>query len=418
MMFRKKNAMKVVVLLLAVTLLCAACSDASSKNLSESKGSEGKGGGGTSEKTMMIQDAENTATSWILEEAPAQTPSEGEDLTFMEVGQTEKGRQKAAFVRLPLPAGVLAEDVISADLYLKKAKGDEPAVKMGLMGKRWHCANANWKTFGASLTKAKTSSGSAIGDDWYKYEVTDAVKIWLSGKSDNAGLFFLGAEKGTSTSFYSSMGEHSENYPKMEVTYRTSEEKTPCDRFAFMVQKAGNCMSYALRDTDMILYDALIPDNKAFQKVYDEGGIDSALDDVKKACFSYIEKHKAMLKVESIRELKGFDDQIDSAREYRAVLRIGFRDLAGDGKIQLPEDFDYHFMVQMKDGTWAEKTPGTDARVLPGSNAKLDPARYPWDQSDLWGYEKSDAYYTSDAVFFAVTKTVDEFTAHLKQDGR
>jgi hypothetical protein len=66
----------------------------------------------------------------------------------------------------------------------------------------------------------------------------------------------------------------------------------------------------------------------------------------------------------------------------------------------------------LKDGSWAEKLSGDHSRLTAGSNAELDPSKYPWDSAFQWGYEKWNDYYNSDPVYFAVTKTTDDFTSH------
>jgi hypothetical protein len=174
-------------------------------------------------------------------------------------------------------------------------------------------------------------------------------------------------------------------------------------------------MSYALRDTSGIFYDDLFSadDTAAFQAIYDEGGTDAALQFVKEKVFAYIDKNQQALGVSSYREIDGFDAPIDTATEYRVCLRVGFRDRSFPEGIQVDQDFDYHFKVQLEDGTWAEKTPGEPSRVCPGTHAGLDVARFPWDESYLWGYERWNDFYDSGAVYFAVTKDGDAFTQHM-----
>jgi hypothetical protein len=196
------------------------------------------------------------------------------------------------------------------------------------------------------------------------------------------------------------------------VTYKPNESGRSYGKYGYTAQDDGNCLSYSLRDTGAIFYDDLVADTAAFQKIYDEGGTGAALPYFKALCFDYIEQNRETLQIESIRELSGFDAKIDPTKEYRVALRIGFRDHSLPEGIQVEQDFDYHLRVQLTDGSWAEKTPGESSRIAPGSNAALDPGTYPWDESFMWGYEKWNDFYTSDTVYFAVTKSTDSFTFH------
>jgi hypothetical protein len=189
-------------------------------------------------------------------------------------------------------------------------------------------------------------------------------------------------------------------------------------KFGYEAQEDGNCMSYALRDRDMILYDDLIDDTPAFQASYDTGGIGGALQYLKNRVSDYVERHSAELQIGGIREIDGFRAPIDENEEYRIAMRIGFRDRNMPLGIQVDSDFDYHFWAQVSDGSWAEKTPDESSRLAPGSNSGLNPGKYPWNQGYMWGYDKWNDYYTSDTIYFAVKKTTAAFTSHRGASAR
>jgi hypothetical protein len=189
-------------------------------------------------------------------------------------------------------------------------------------------------------------------------------------------------------------------------------------KFGFEPQEDGNCMSYALRDLDAIAYGDLIDDTRAFQAAYDAGGADAALQYAKRQAMAYVERHKAALLIESFREIDGFQAAIDADAEYRIAMRAGFRDRDARPGIQVDTDFDYHFMLQVSDGSWAEKMPGEPSRLAPGSNHALDPGRHPWTQGYVWGHLKRNDYYAGDTAYFAVKKASAAFTEHKKAAAR
>jgi len=80
-------------------------------------------------------------------------------------------------------------------------------------------------------------------------------------------------------------------------------------------------------------------------------------------------------------------------------------------------DFDYHFMLQLADGSWAEKLPGEFSRLVSGSHAGFDPGKHPWNKGFMWGKgTEYNGFYNSGVIYFAVQKSVDVFTDH-KESG-
>jgi hypothetical protein len=175
----------------------------------------------------------------------------------------------------------------------------------------------------------------------------------------------------------------------------------------------GNCLSYALRDTDGIYFDALGLDYTQWVALYNAGGVDEILPSMTQSVLDYVNAHADALKISNIRVIDGFDAAIDPETEYRVALRIGARDSGGVFGVIDEGDFDFHLQAQLKNGTWAEKMPQDPSRVVPGSHAGLSPERLQWDTSPMWGNDKWNNFYTSKAVYFAVTKDTDAFTAHL-----
>jgi hypothetical protein len=171
-------------------------------------------------------------------------------------------------------------------------------------------------------------------------------------------------------------------------------------------------MSYALRDTRMILADDLELDYDSMNSLYAVGGEGAVLEYIAGLVEDYVEAHRGSLKILDFRRLESFDSAIDPKKEYRIALRIGCKiwdgeeiDLGGKG------NFDYHFRAQLSDGQWAQKFPADISEVIPCSGPGLSPGKYPWNSALQW-MPKFQNYYTGDVVYYAVTKDTDDFTRH------
>jgi hypothetical protein len=363
--------------------------------------------------TVTVQDAEYTAAAHITELEPDAFAGSAGSLELAEIGRGADGVRSDALFRFPLPANIPGENVRSAFFYIRYSEGDVPNLRASEVNGSWNTITATWIDCAPLISPVSASGASEdAGGGWYQIDVTELVRGWLSWERNNNGFAIEETRDGARAAFYSVFAEDVSNCPKLVITYAPNEDTTRYGKFAYEPQQLGNCMSYALRDRDMILYDALF-DTPVFQSAYDAGGIDAALTYVKGEVLDYINAHSDTLEIASVRELDAYDAEIDAATEYRIALRIGFRDRSFPEGIQVDEDFDYHFWAQLADGSWTEKTPQEPSRLVPGSNADTDPGAFPWHQGYMWGYEKWNDYYTSGVVYYAVTKTTDAFTAHM-----
>ncbi|MDR3296607.1 MAG: DNRLRE domain-containing protein [Clostridiales Family XIII bacterium] len=362
--------------------------------------------------SVTVQDADYIAAAHISEKDPGASAGSAESMEFAEIGKDADGLRSEALFRFPLPAGIPGEAIRDAYVYLRYKEGDAPELRAAEVTGSWYTVSSTWKDTAAHISAENTSPASEdAGGGWYRIDVTDLAKCWLRGENDNNGIAVQETRDGKQAVFYSAFAAEAAYCPKLVISFTPEPDGERFGKYAYAPQTEGNCMSYALRDRDMILYDDLF-DTQAFQAVYDAGGTDGALAYVKKEVLNYVNLHKDGLKIERIRELTGPDAAIDPETEYRIALRIGFRDRSLLAGIQVDEDFDYHFHAQLADGSWAEKTPQEASRRVPGSNPDTDPGKYPWHQGYMWGYEKWNGYYTSDVAYFAVTKPAEAFTNH------
>jgi hypothetical protein len=353
-------------------------------------------------KTWISQDPDDLAFTYVDERHPAAPPETYESSAL--------GNGCRAFYRFSLPAALPAQNLRSAYVFFKLKQGDAPAVRAVRLGRSWVTFQSTWADNEGALTADATPVGSLGADGWYKIELTGLVRGWLSGQFENNGFALEETQAGKTTVLYAFQSDYC---PRLEVSYLPAKEGERFGKYGFEPQEAGNCMSYALRDTDMILEDALF-EGSGLQTAYDTGGLAGAAAYTKERVVAYVEAHKDALKIASLRAIEGHGADIDPAAEYRVALRVG---VPGPGPGEWPikdMSFDFHFWVQLADGSWAEKTPQEPARVVPGSNRGFDPGKYPWNMGYLWGYAKNQSYYTSDVFYFAVTKSVDNFTNHIR----
>jgi hypothetical protein len=371
-------------------------------------------------KTVETQGRDIVVTSWLSERTPKDNVSNRKDSSYIQVGVAKNGKNSVGLARFELPAGVASSEVLDAELLLKKKSGPNPSVKVGIATKDWAFSSVTWNEMeGKTKYEKQAPRLSADGGRWYAADVTKIVKSWLSGKTNNLGFALTGTMKGKVTKFVSAYAKNEKDYPTLKITYKSKKLTKRYGKFGYTKQDAskGNCFSYAMRDTDEIfLDDILTPAQKReFQNISNKSA-KAGLDYFKKRIFNYIDRHKPELGIKSWRTLSSYSKKYDPQKEYLAVMKIGFLDKGygsgPKGSYIVDKDFDYHWHVRLDDGRWAEKITGLKSRVAPGSNLSYDNAKYPWDSSYKWGYERSDEFYDSSPVYIAVTKNTDKFTAH------
>jgi hypothetical protein len=393
----------------------------SEANTSESDSSENSVG---QQQTTFVQDSANIVCAWISAAEPHDSLGLMYDPTILKFGKDTDTEPTVALLRFALPADILEDEVQSARLVLKSA---EPTVALpdtisvGAVLKDWDMGWVNYAEFQQYLPPEQTAEVTALDDGYFAIDVTNVVKSWLQGDLGNNGFALVGTKSGENHSIYSSYTENKDFIPRLEVDYLHGERDI-YGKFDYSQQIDGNCLSYTLRDTDGIYHDGLGIDYEKWVDLYygtadasagEEGDINAVLPDMTQKVLDYVNAHAETLKISEIRVLDRFDDYIDPAKEYRVALRVGARDSGGEFGVIDAEDFDYHFQAQLSGGSWAEKMPQDPSRVVPGSHAGLAPQKLQWDTSPMWGNDKWNNFYTSQAVYFAVTKDSDSFTSHL-----
>ncbi|MDR0812842.1 MAG: DNRLRE domain-containing protein [Oscillospiraceae bacterium] len=379
-------------------------------------------------KTEQWLAPDKTISASFSEALPDDSTGTAIDTEAIHVGQTADGKDIFAMLRLPLEGTWLAGEVSSARLFLKLKDGAEPAsVRSGLVGTIWDLSFTTRAEARAAVLEdtLKTIDVKKEADGWFSLDVTDFVKSWLSGEVQNCGLAVFGLVPGQESSFVSAdWADDDGNYgpfPYLEVSGKEGARDLSYGKFGytetplpgFAEDQGGNCLSYALRDTDMIFSDSLGVESGKLRESYESSGTDGVAEYTAELILAYVEAHKDALQISGFRRIDGFDAEIDAAKEYRIALRVGIQtDDEGNADFDYDGTFDYHLWAQLNDGQWAQKFPLDPSQIIPCSAPGLSPYKYPWDAALYWGM-KFQNFYGSKTIYFAITKDTEEFTTHL-----
>ena len=94
------------------------------------------------------------------------------------------------------------------------------------------------------------------------------------------------------------------------------------------------------------------------------------------------------------------NSSINTSTQYRVVLRVGWKDLNGDGELdynQYYQDlFDYHWWYQTSTGQWAMKQASAPSGLIAGTSGSTNPYNVVWPGL---GYSN---FYNSTCKYYAV----------------
>ena len=369
--------------------------------------------------TTSVWVASNAATMWFSDDADYEY---GESLEKIGVGKTPDGGDVFSLIRMPLRGEWLADEVADVRLFLKIAEGTpQSEIYIGTVAYSW--TTATGRSLARSivhedsfaLTEVRLEDGC-----WVSMDVTDIVVGWLRSEIPNRGFALFPGDDETVGVFLSGMSAPINEAPRLVVSGDIGERSNAYGRFGFTKQPGqgviepklgGNCFSFALRDLDGIYHEHLNLDFDELNRILAESGENGVLERVADLLEAYVHTHMEGLQISNFRRLDAFDSPIDAETEYRIVLRVAAK-LMPNIPISDMYGFDFHFMAQLSDGRWAQKTPIIFSEIVPGTGPGIDPAKFPWDAGDIWGIERWQEWYSSDAVYFAVTKDTDDFTRH------
>ena len=338
---------------------------------------------------------------------------------YISIGNTEDGAEAYSFLRLPLGGQFMADEVISAKLFLKSASITAPsAITLGMVSQNW---DQQEKPQGLARDMVDASSLKRRelvyeGDGWYSLDATPVVKAWLRGDMRNYGFALIGIE---GEELFTA-GVNGASAPYLLVRGAVSERDLSHGAFGFTQQPsagmlvnldgAGNCLSYALRDYVPVYLEDLGLDYEAITERFFDEGEDAVAELVAVQLEKYVAEYGQALSVSGFRRLEGFDSEIDPEKEYRIAFRVGCHAVAPNPLSR--HNFDYHFWAQLNDGRWTEKFPSDYSTVVPGTAADISPERYKWGSARQWVMADRREYDRSKVIFYAVTKDTREFTVH------
>jgi hypothetical protein len=326
------------------------------------------------------------------------------------------GNGAFAAIHAMFPAEI--ETLHSARLWVRISEGDGPASpSIAAISENWSISDTTYTEMAAMLDTAASTAFKLEADGWVSFDITDAAKKWISAEMPNYG--FALSDTATARTAYDSANSDDESvHPKLELSYAAYDDAktTPISKFPFTMvgDYEGNCLAYALRDKDMILSNDLGVDFGEMNSLYSAGGGDAVAEYIAKLTESYVAAHAESLAVSGFRRIDSYDSAIDTAAEYRAVLRFGYPypDMPMDDR-----NFDFHWRVQSNSGRWVQKFPLEAPGHIPCLPAFADPAKFMWDSAWVWGNYRFQDVYTSKPIYFAVTKGTPDFTMHLDGAG-
>lgn len=407
-----KRTITVCVVFIIFISFISACGDSTSATVTETWTSAG-----------------SSVCAWFNVDEPPDSMGVNIDPAIMRIGKTAQGKDVFSLIRLPMRGTLLGNEITEARLHLQIVEGEAPAsLRIGLVNGLW--SNAITDLAGAKALFDPASAAAVTvqdeGDGWVSMDITGYVKDWLSGSVPNYGLMLLGETDGEQLAFASDWDEESENPPRLEVTGALGKRDLSYGKFGYLrhpenenddaaivENETTNCLSYALRDTNVIGGDELGLDYSVMTDICRTSGEDAVADYCAQKVMEYVERNKAGLQISSFRQIESFDSEIDAKKEYRIAYRVGCKLYGGEDVLDDEAgNFDYHVWAQVNTGQWAQKFMFSPTEIVPCTPPGVSPEKYPWDASIQWGDEKSYGYYTSKVVYFAVTKDADGFTQH------
>jgi len=335
-----------------------------------------------------------------------------------EVGHESDGQNYTALLRMPLSAEFTADEVQNVELFLKPVSNPLPSeIEITGFSQSW---NPSYPPEAAQLEVPDGENYRVTvtqqPDGWVSLDVTDIVQAWLRGDLRNNGFMLSGINGQPVLDVdYSGL-----NTPYFEVTGQVGNRAENYGAYGFVEQplegtlvnpEGGNCLSFALRDTDSILFDDLQMNYDDINRIFTESGDDGVAEYVAQHIEDYVNAHKAALHISNFRRLDSYDSPIDPATEYRIALRVG---ASQPGGLEMDErgGFDYHLWAQLSDGRWAQKFPQDYSEIIPGTSATVSPEQNYWDSARQYGSPKTQDFYQSKVIYFAATKDGADFTAH------
>lgn len=160
-----------------------------------------------------------------------------------------------------------------------------------------------------------------------------------------------------------------------------------------------NCAGYAWNYDEFVDMDTL---GISYTELNNCSSLSSLRTLVKNKSEAYMSNHGIAANV-----IDSYNSSINTSTQYRVVMRVGYYDTNGNGEWDFSsypgsDDWDYHWWMQLGDGTWADKRGHFPTRIIPNSNIYSDPDNILW---TLWSYGEAvyNDFYSSIPVYYKIT---------------
>ena len=195
--------------------------------------------------------------------------------------------------------------------------------------------------------------------------------------------------------FYAA-GDCITNYPNYTIS-KTKTNKIYKHISGF--SNAQNCAGYAWNYKSFVDMTSL---GITLDQLNKCSNLSSLRSLVKSKSENYMRKHNI-----SANEISAYNSAINPTSQYRVVMRVGYNDSNGNGKWDFSvnpghDDWDYHWWMQLGDGSWADKRGFFPSRIIPNSNNYQNPGNLLWSMYNLGDCEIS-RFYNSTPVYYKIT---------------
>ena len=166
---------------------------------------------------------------------------------YLRTGKDVDFGTRRSYIKFLLPSFLQGKQdaVTSVYLDLKHDGGVAPSVKAYRVTQSWASSTVTWNNKPAYTTANASTTTVAIENNWYRANVTEVVKLWLSGTANNGFLLKDLTESDSThwTTFFSSDAA-SPNKPELHIYY--NENKYMANRYSSNVIYL---QSYSYTDT-------------------------------------------------------------------------------------------------------------------------------------------------------------------------
>lgn len=162
---------------------------------------------------------------------------------------------------------------------------------------------------------------------------------------------------------------------------------------------AQNCAGYAWNHNAFVSMDSL---GITWAQVNNCSSLSSLRSLVKTKSESYMSSHGITANV-----ISAYNSSITPSKQYRVAMRVGYYDANGNGKWDFSvnpgyDTWDYHWWMQLGDGSWADKRGSYPSRIIPNSNNNQNPGNLLWSMYN-YGDCVISGFYNSTPVYYKIT---------------